>query len=252
MHLKETYKKLSNQELLRILSESHKYNENAVKTAKEELDARKINNTTLELLNSKVDRNNEALVKLNSKQKAFEDNTNNIILKILYFLNPIKHGKIQSKDLINSLVVFYIIISLASFYGALPILKNIFSNLSSFGVYEITFILKLLILPLSLYLFAIKNRIGWVLFSMYTIFCFVDSFLILQLLLNNPYRPGLDLFQYIKYPRIPTAIVVVYFFIYLITIVVVQKKNILNLYGINKKEAWSIIILSFLFFYYLL
>lgn len=248
MNLKETYQKLSSQELLRILSESQKYDDNAINIAKEELASRNINNTTLRELNSKINSNHKALEKINRKQKAFDDKTNLLILKTLDFLTPIKQGKIESKDLINSLVVFYIIISLVGLYGGLSILNNIFSNLSSFGIYEITFILKLLILPLSVYLFAIRNRIGWVLFTMYIIFCFADSLLILLIRLNQPYNPEIDLLQYIDYPRVPTIIVLVYFFIYLTTILVVQKKTLLELYKISKKEAWSIITLSFLFF----
>lgn len=250
MDLKETYQKLSNQELLRILSESHKYNDSAINTAKEELAKRKINETTLKELKTKVGKNNEVLTNRNRKQKAFDDKTRGLSDFILELLNPIKTKSITGETLIKYIVIVYGIITFISWINEWKIIVDLFTSYQKFDIWVYSYLIGLIIVPISLVLLYRKSRIGWILFTLYLTYSFTKHLKILPIAFNTAYYPDSSLPFFIFFPDFKSLLVSCLFSF--ATIAVITRLKVLDLFTIKTREAWSIIILSFLVFYYLL
>ena len=239
MNLKQTYKNLSDQELLRICSEAHKYSKEAIKIALQELDSRTLNKQTRVVLEQKLIRNKNKKAATAQKQHAFQANIKKHLNTGFHFLHPIKKNPVSGQALITYLVLVFGCIALIQLVAEVRHYFFLYRINESFGIYELKRLFGVLILIAGLVLLYKRKKAGWMLLCSYLIFniCIYLKFIPIA------YIQGLSPDTSLPIMPITINLNSVMFQVLLHTLAVLSlaRKNVLNTVRIHPKVAWSLI-----------
>ena len=162
----EIYKKLSNTELLQIISESHNYKPEAVETAKDEIASRDL--TQQELENAK----NEVELRIRTKQLKAQNLSKKKQLYIdglkpfLESINPIQKGSQSSEKIFRLTIVITLLIIATLIYDLSGFIRYLFSSsLSDLDLSGVLYIAPLIIAVIGLFLYWKRKRVGWILLT---------------------------------------------------------------------------------------
>ena len=173
----------SNAELLKIIQNSNDYRKEAVQSAKDIIESRKlsqdeIDNAKEEIKNQRLAREKEKLIKKEADQKIKEKG-----LSIVDPINPLKSnlsGTERSIRILTILIGLILLYGVFETYGTITYQKT--DKSSVLRLSELLFyILPLTIIAIGLVLFHKRNRNGWTIFT--SLFTLTTSLSFMNLLM---------------------------------------------------------------------
>src|SRR5690606_40011391 len=164
----ELYQKLSNSELLKIISESEKYNPIAVETAKTEIASRQLTEQELNQAKSKIVEKENAKKRVIEKRKEFEKKIGKNASTLFDTINPIQNGIQTPEKIIRLTILVFGGLAIYRLYQQLGMFQIIFhEGISDWDLSMIEYFFPIIILPIAVILYWKRNKIGWILLSIF-------------------------------------------------------------------------------------
>ena len=185
----ELYKKLSNSELLKIIEEAEKYKSVAVKTAKTEIENRQLTEQELNLAKSQITEKENAKKREIEKRKQREKKIKKSTSALFETINPIQNGIQTSEKIIRLTTLVFSAVAIYRIFNEFGMLKYMFTNESGkWDLSLIEYFFPLILLPIAVFLFWKRNKIGWILLSIFLAYSAFNA--IILFLLNLGRQPS--------------------------------------------------------------
>jgi len=164
----ELYQKLSNSELLKIVVESEKYNPIAVETAKTEIESRKLSEQELNQAKSKIAEEENVKKREVAKRKERDERIKKSTSTLFETINPIQNGIQTPEKIIRLTILIFGCLVIYRLYQQFGMFQVIFhEGISDWDLSMVEYFLPIIILPIAVILYWKRNKIGWVLFSIF-------------------------------------------------------------------------------------
>lgn len=164
----ELYQKLSNSELLEIIAESEKYNPIAVETAKTEIESRKLTENELNQAKSKIAEKENAKKREIEKRKEREEKIKKSTSTLFDTINPIQNGIQTPEKIIRLTILIFGCLAIYRLYKELVMFQIIFhEGISDWDLSMLEYFFPIIILPIAVILYWKRNKIGWILLSIF-------------------------------------------------------------------------------------
>ena len=164
LEFEERYKKITNSELLEILSNPKNYKPLAIETAKKELLYRNLSSE--DLSSAKLENKYKQLdkKKLNEQKKLKVDKLNQTIYSFFDVINPLENGIETSEKIIRLFSLVFGGISIYKIYNEFGLLLFFFTEPDlNIDLGVIVYFLPIIILPIAVILFSKRKKTGWIL-----------------------------------------------------------------------------------------
>ncbi|WP_124981233.1 hypothetical protein [Nonlabens xiamenensis] len=164
----ELYQKLSNIELLKIIAESEKYNPIAVETAKTEIESRQLSEQELNQAKSEITEKENAKKIDIEKRKQCEERIKKSASTLLDTINPIQNGIQTPEKVIRLTTLIFGCLAIYRLYQQLGMFEIIFhEGISDWDLSIVEYFFPTIILPITVILYWKRNKIGWILLSIF-------------------------------------------------------------------------------------
>lgn len=179
----ERYKDLSNVELLDIIDNPSDYQPIALQAAEEILKLRNPSNAEMEFAEAQLELKKRERRQQVEKRLDLEKGIRSKIDLILNTFNPISAEKSSAERIILLLVIIFGMRAISIFVNQYDMIRYALVD-STFGWYfgKVELITLTLYRPISLVLFWLKKRIGWMMFSIYLTYSLTN---VLSILLSS-------------------------------------------------------------------
>jgi len=183
----ESYKTLSNPELLKIVGNPEDYQPIAVEAAKVELGNRQLSEE--ELASAKAENDFEIQNKSVhiEKKKVLENKLKRFGNSAIEAIHPIRQGTLSVIRIINILSLVFVIMFLLEIFNQFDFIKFMLTNKNAkwdFGT--IIYFIPLIFIPTATFLFWRRRKWGWILFCIFFTYSALSSVaLAFKLLLSN-------------------------------------------------------------------
>jgi len=164
----ELYQNLSNSELLKIIAESEKYNPIAVDTARTEIANRQLTEQELNEAKSKVTERENAKKREIEKRKLREEQIKEKSSTLFDTINPIQNGTQTPEKIIRLTILIFGCLAVYRLYQQFGMFQIIFhEGISDWDFSMVEYLFPIIILPIAVILFCKRNKIGWILLSIF-------------------------------------------------------------------------------------
>ena len=240
------YKKISNAELLNILNNPRDYQPLALEAAKKEFSERQLSEADVkeaaEMLNEKrlqKHRQKEKIKSIENRIKAGGET-------LIDTLNPIQSGIPTIEKRIRWITIVMAVFFLYNFIQDFKTHVFYAKGIMRFPIESIIYLVLLLLLPVAVFTFWKRFKIGWILLVMYLGFSLIDV-----LLQTIAWSPDVSFLQnFFPQRSISTLIIQLIFlggFIY-----VLCKQNIRNEFSINENKMIGTILVSGILYFFVI
>lgn len=235
----EYYKTISNAELINIISNQRDYQPLAVEAAKKELLERQLSDTDIKeakqlLIDKQLQKD-----KQREKLKANEEKAKATVNTLIDTLNPIQPDIPSTERTIRFIVIIFGGLFLYQLFSDFKMHIVFVKDFTRFPFESTLYLVPLVLLPVAIFTFWKKIKIGWSLITIYSTFSAVEVlWTIIQMrsstnsLLDNPFPQ----------PTILSVIIQLIFFGGIIY--AVCKQNIRNEFSVNENKMTTTIIIS--------
>jgi hypothetical protein len=240
------YKTIGNAELLNILNHPGDYQPAALEAAKQEFSDRQLSEIDIKearqlLIDKQLrkQRQKEKIKSIEIRIKAGGDT-------LIDTLNPIQRGIPTVEKRIRWIVIVMGILFLFNFIGDFKTHLFYAKGISRFPIESTIYLGILLLLPIAIFTFWKKFKIGWILLMIFSVFSIVG--VLIQTLMWNSTRSPLDTF--FSQPSISTLIIQLAFFGGLAY--VLCKQNIRNEFSVSENIMIATILGSGIFYFFVI
>lgn len=235
----QRYKELSDIELLQILAEPERYQPLAIETAKKEMENRQLSEEKLHQLASEIQAEQHKVQKKTEKKKQREEEIKAAVSVFSNALNPIQIGIQTSEKIIGSITIIFTgfwLYKIAKEFEMIVFLFMFPDSGVKWDLHLVEYFLPLLLLPIALFLFWKRKKIGWILLSVFITYSamsviglfFLKAFVFTSGIVLS--EPGFQTLSYITY------------FINLLffggTLYIICSKDSREIYRITEKTMW--------------
>lgn len=166
------YKSFENHKLLKIIEEAEKYQPIAVEAAQLELSRREISDEEIQRVKDKVE-----------GKKAVTEQRQNQVKKVkakgtelFDIIKPIQENPPTIDRKINLIVIVFGLMALYRIYQQFDMIQLILtSNLAEWEISLVLFFLPMILLPIGVFHFWKRNKVGWILMSIFFVYNFVNG-----------------------------------------------------------------------------
>jgi DNA-binding transcriptional MerR regulator len=167
------FKNYDNQQLLKIIEDAENYEPAAVEAAKLELSKRDVSQEEIQAASKALQEKRAKVEQTREQMKKAEQKAKSLGAEILETVNPIKKNPQNSDEKINLIAIVFGLIA-------------IFQIVWIFGTPQliapsIIDVVPILLLPIAVFLFWKRNKIGWVLMTALFVYNIINSIGILFL-----------------------------------------------------------------------
>jgi hypothetical protein len=247
------YKKLSNSELLKIISESDKYKPIAVETAHLEIERRNLSDQELHDAKLNLQYKKEEKQAELKKRKLKEEKLKKSAFTFLDTISPIQNGIQTSEKIIRLITLLFGGIAIYRIYNQFYFFRYMFTDgLDKWDWSLAESIVPLILLPIGVILFWKRKKIGWFLIAIFLTYSAISTFGVF--LLNLDRRPsqfsGIDNL----FPVIPSASFILLFLLYGASLWLIYKNKVRSIFKIPEQPAFytisltAILILIYVYF----
>lgn len=236
----ELYKRLSNSELLKIIAESEKYNPIAIETAKKEIDSRNLSVQELNEVNINLNKQEEKKKNDIEKRKRQEEKIKKTASTLFDTINPIQNGIQTPEKIIRLTTLIFTGVAVYRIFNEFGMLKYMFTR--RFGKWDLSLVeyfFPLILLPIAVFLFWKRKKIGWTLLSIYLTYSSITAiglfFINLERYLTG--SPSLIHFR----PTTPPITYIMALIFFSATLWMICKKEVRIVYNIKAKTMFLII-----------
>ncbi|MFT5512936.1 MAG: hypothetical protein ACI8SE_001335 [Bacteroidia bacterium] len=169
--LTERYKKLSTNELLMIIEEPGDYTKIAVETANAEIDSRGLDEHELEVAKFINAKHHQREIREVEKRKQRVTQMKERLSHLIENGNPFQNG-IETPEKIVRLTTWVLgLYTICIFYLKFGFIRFMFTHVGARWDLDVVIqLLPLVVLPIALFLFWTKKKIGWILLTVYLSF----------------------------------------------------------------------------------
>jgi len=238
----EFYKSISNTELLNILDNPGDYQPLAVEAAKNELLKRQLSETEIKEAREQIIAKQIQKEKQREKVKAIEDKVKATGYSLLDTLNPIQTGIPSTEKIIRLIVIVFGALFLYQLIKDFKIHEIYIKDIPRFPFDSILYLAPLLLLPVAIFTFWKKIRIGWFLLAIFLVFSTVAVLweLLQYFLLGPPGNSGLNSF----FPQPSGSTLIIQLIFYGGTLYTICKQNMRNEFSISENKMLATIIIT--------
>ena len=246
----EFYKSISNTELLNILDNPDDYQPLAVEAAKNELFKRQLSETEIKEAREQIIAKQIQKEKQREKVKAIEHKVRTTGYTLIDTLNPIQTGIPTTEKIIRLIVIVFGGLFIYELIKDFRVHVIFIKHIPGFPIESTLYFAPLLLLPIAIFTFWKKFRIGWILLAIYLVFYTVSVLweLIQYFLLGPPGNSGLD--SFFPQPSISSLIIQLIFFGG--TLYAICKQNMRNEFSISENQMLAIIIITGVLIFFLI
>ena len=240
------YRKISNEELLNILSNPHEYQPAAVEAAKHEFSDRQLSEKDIKEARQLLIDKQLQKQKQKEKIKAVGDKIIASGNTLIDTLNPIQQGIPTTEKRIRWIVIVMGVLFLFNFIGNFKSHLFYAKGISRFPIESTVYLGILSLLPIAIFTFWKKFKIGWIFLIIFLVFSMVG--VLIQTLMWSPDHSPLDTF--FPRPSISTLLIQLAFFgglVYLLC-----KQNIRNEFSVSEKTMITTLLGSGVFYFFVI
>lgn len=170
--LSEVYKTYSVTALLRIIENPENYRPEAVKTARDELDARDLTPDDKNRARAELEAERQVLALKKEYRKEIKNTLKEKGSGIMDYINPIQNNEDDARKsprLINTIAIIFLAIGLLQIITQFGLITGLFQD-TRWNFSVVIFLFPVIITPLAAILFWMKKTAGWILLSIYLSF----------------------------------------------------------------------------------
>jgi hypothetical protein len=170
--LSEVYKTYSVTALLRIIENPENYRPEAVKTARDELDARDLTSDDKNRAIAELEAERQELALKKEHREEIKNTLKEKGSGIMDYINPIQDNEDDTRKsprLINTIAIIFLAIGLLQIITQFDLITGLFQN-TRWDFSVVIFLFPVIITPLAAILFWMKKTAGWILLSIYLSF----------------------------------------------------------------------------------
>lgn len=232
MSLEEKYKDYTNKRLVEIVIKSEDYQPEAVETAKIILSNRDISNSVLKEVREAIEAEEQTQKLQEKRQLEIEKKAFNFFKNLINKINPFDKTEPTSVKIVNIALLVFGYLLLEQFYYSFRFLIMVLKPPIHFDIALFPIIFEVIYLPLTLYFFFKRKKIGWIMLVAWISYNAVSYIAIIIYTLNL--SPA-DVEPFIWEDYKPNYLhLVLYLLFYLGSVVVLSFKKIRALFSISK------------------
>lgn len=170
--LSEVYKTYSVTALLRIIENPENYRPEAVKTARDELDARGLTPDDKNRARAELEAERQELALKKEHREEIKNTLKEKGSGIMDYINPIQDNEDDTRKsprLINTIAIIFLAIGLLQIITQFDLITGLFQD-ARWDFSVVIFLFPVIITPLAAILFWMKKTVGWILLSIYLSF----------------------------------------------------------------------------------
>ena len=170
--LSEVYKTYSVTALLRIIENPENYRPEAVKTARDELDARDLTPDDKNRARAELEAERQVLALKKEHREEIKNTLKEKGSGIMDYINPIQDNEDDARKsprLINTIAIIFLAIGLLQIITQFGLITGLFQD-TRWDFSVVIFLFPVIITPLAAILFWMKKTAGWILLSIYLSF----------------------------------------------------------------------------------
>jgi hypothetical protein len=233
-HFSEYYKTISNSELLQILENPNDYQATAVEAAKHEFAARQLSKIEIKEAKEPLIAKRAKKEQQEQKVKIFEDKIKNTGNSLLDTISPVQIGIQTVEKSIRLVVIMFSGLFLYQVIRDYRLFSGYVQDFTRFPLLSALTLLPMVILPVAIFTFWKKRKIGWTLLTIFLTFSIVS--ILWTFYQSLSWRPsgleGLD--NLFPQPSPITYIIQLLFFVG--TLFVICKKDLRDLFSTNNSK----------------
>jgi len=245
------YKTINNTELLNILENINDYQPSAVEAARKELLARQLSDSEIKEAKEPLVIKQIQKEKQKEKVKAFENKIKTTGYSLIETLNPIQSGIPSTERTIRFIVTAFGVLFLYSFIKDFRMHIAYIKDLSRFPYESILYLLPLVFLPVSVFIFWRRMSIGWTLLTIYVTFSIVAT--LWTLIRSLLWRPSGNAIFDVLVPKPPVLALIIQLIFFIGALYAICKKDVRNVFLVSENKMIGTIsiigVLSFFIVY---
>lgn len=170
--LSEVYKTYSVTALLRIIENPENYRPEAVKTARDELDARDLTSDDKNRAIAELEAERQELALKKEHREEMKNTLKEKGSGIMDYINPIQDNEDDTRKsprLVSTIAIIFLAIGLLQIITQFDLITGLFQD-TRWDFSVVIFLFPVIITPLAAILFWMKKTAGWILLSIYLSF----------------------------------------------------------------------------------
>lgn len=172
----EQYKTFSNSDLFRVIEKQSDYQEEAVEAAKIEINHRNLSEQEKTEANSELEAERQERQKHNEKRAEVEQKVKTLGISIFETINPVQKTIPTAERLIRLITLFFGLIAIFKWYNQFGlIIFMLADNSEGWDLSMVEFFLPLILLPVTIILFWLRKRSGWILMASYVTYSAISA-----------------------------------------------------------------------------
>jgi|TARA_B110000971_G_scaffold92928_1_gene95597 hypothetical protein len=236
----ELYQKLSNSELLKIIAESEKYNPIAVETAKTEIESRQLTEQELNQAKSNIaEKENAKKIEI-EKRKQREERIKKSTSTLFDTINPIQNGIQTPEKIIRLTILIFGCLAIYRLYQQLGMFQIIFhEGISDWDLSMVEYFFPIIILPIAVILFWKRNKLGWLLLSIFFSYSALNAIVLFFMNLGRQ-SSGNTILENL-FPTVSPAVYIITLLFFGGFLFLNCKEGVRNVFKVSKKTMFATI-----------
>ena len=249
MNLEEKYKEYTNKQLIEVIIKADDYQPQAVEVAKKILYQRDISNQEKDELIQTIESEKHSEEKLKVKQLEVEKKRIQTLKKTFNKINPFDKTEPISFKLINIILLVFGYVFLEQFYYSFTFLIFILEQPISFDITFLTTLFEVFYLPLTIYFYFKRKKIGWMMLVAWICTFTVSYATLITVNLSIPETPEMEepIFELLVYkPNYSRLFLILAF--YLAGLIILLRKGVRQVFLVSKLNMFLAIVLGLMFY----
>ncbi|WP_166965394.1 hypothetical protein [Yeosuana marina] len=241
----ELYQKLSNSELLKIISEAEKYNPIAIETAKTEIESRQLTEQELNQAKSQITEKENTKKREIEKRKQREEKIKKSTSTLFETINPIQNGIQTPEKIIRLTILIFGGLAIYRLYQQFGMFQVIFhEGISDWDFSMVEYFFPIIILPIAVILFWKRKKIGWILLSIFLTYSAFNT--VVLFFMNLGRQPsGIPALENL-FPTVSSGVYIMTLLFFGGFLFLNCKEEIRNFFKISKQTMIATIVLTFI------
>jgi hypothetical protein len=228
------YESFDNQKLLKIVENAENYQSTAVEAAKLELSKREISEDEIQSFKNEISAKKAELEVRQEQIKSIENKAKKIGTELFETVNLIPNKPQTIDRKINAIVIVFGLLAIFQIFSEFEMIQFMFAD-DSLGEWDFSMVfyfIPLLILPIGVFYFWKRNKIGWILMTIFLVYTIINAIAMCILLWDSVSEGFEELF-----PQANPIIYILIIAIFGATIWVFNQSEFRTKFQINKQTA---------------
>jgi hypothetical protein len=244
MNFEEKFRSYRDSELLNIIECPDDYQKPALEAARKILHERNLTDDEFKVAKEELNARRQIEDQKKQKQKAFDDKIQSIKNSVLDNINPIPAQPRAPERIIRGVSIVFGLLFILQLIKEFDMLRFMFtSSNAEWGIEMFLYFLPLIVVPIAAILFARKNKVGWILIAIYSIYSVVSAIGLFMMALKMQEIRGTVFDKLFPLPSPPVYFSAFVFFV--AVVLVVCRLHIREIFQVDKKFMFATLGIAF-------